>query len=187
MKDIVIFAKKTKLVGGAIGCLVFEAIFIHFFIYGLPEGRVPFKSLLPGACFIGAPFFGVVLIYICFRLLRPSPAVIINRKGILDNASIFSAGLIHWHEIKTMFVYRVIDQPMLGIIPFESNVIIARQSPIKRFFFRMLKSASTAAPFAIPEVILPMSAEDLLATIHRYREKLPPNSETDSRNEKPFS
>jgi hypothetical protein len=59
--------------------------------------------------------------------------------------------------------------------------IIARQSPIKRFFFRMLKSASTAAPFAIPEVILPMSANELLATSHRYREKLSPDSETDSR------
>lgn len=187
MEDIVIFANKIKLVGVAIGCLVFEAFCVHFFIYGLPEGRAPFKSLVPGACFIGAPMVGVVLIYICFRLLRPSPAVIINREGILDNASIFSAGFIHWHEIKTMFVYRVVDQPMLGIIPFDSGVIIARQSPIKRFFFRMLKSASTAAPFAIPGSMLPMTAEELLAKIHRYREKLPPNSETDSRNEKAFS
>jgi hypothetical protein len=148
MEDIVIFADKTKLVGMAIAGLVFEAFFIYYFVYGLPEGRAPFQSLLPGASLIGAPMFGVALIFICFRLLRPSPAVIINRAGILDNASIFGAGFIHWHEIKTMFVYRVIDQAMLGIIPFDSNVIIARQSPIKRFFFRRLKSASTAAPFA---------------------------------------
>jgi hypothetical protein len=187
MEDIVIVAKKTKLLGLAIGCLVFEAFFIHFFIYGLPEDRAPFKALVPAASFIGAPMCGVVLIYICFRLLRPGPVVIINREGILDNASIFSAGLIHWHEIKTMFVYRVIDQPMLGIIPFHSDVIIARQSPIKRFFFRMLKSASTTAPFAIPGGMLPMSAEELLAKIHRYREQLPTNSETASRNEKAFS
>ncbi len=181
MEDIVIFADKTKLVGMAIAGLVFEAFFIYYFVYGLPEGRAPFKSLLPGACFIGAPMFGVALIFICFRLLRPSPAVIINRAGILDNASIFGAGFIHWHEIKTMFVYRVIDQAVLGIIPFDSNVIIARQSPIKRCFFRMLKSAPTAAPFAIPGGMLPISAEELLAKIHRYRQNLSPNSEMESK------
>lgn len=186
MEDIVIFAKKTKLLGLATGCLVFEAFFIYFFIYGLPEGRAPFKSLIPGASFIGAPMCGVVLIYLCFRLLRPSPVVIINREGILDKASIFSAGLIHWHEIKTMFVYRVIDQPMLGIIPFDSEVIIARQSPIKRFFFRRLKWASTAAPFAIPGGMLPMSADEFLAMIRRYRERLSPSPETESKNEEAF-
>jgi len=180
MEDIVIFAKKTKLLGAAIGCLVFEAFSIYYFIYGLPEGRNPFKPLVPGAAVIGAPMFGIVLIYVCFRLLRPSPAVIINREGILDNASIFSAGLIHWHEIKTMFVYRVIDTPMLGIIPFDSDVIIARQSPVKKFFFRISKSATEGPPFTIPEVALPMSAEELLRMIRRYHEKLSLNSETNS-------
>lgn len=187
MEDIVIFAKKSKLVGTAVGCLVFEALFIYYFIYGLPEGPAPFKSLLPGALIIGAPMFGAGLIYICFRLLRPSPVVIINREGILANVSILSAGLIHWHEIKTMFVYRIVDQPILGIIPFDSDVIIARQSPIKRFFFRIGKSASTVTPFNIPGNMLPMSAEELLAKIHWYREKLPLNSEMDSRSEKAFS
>jgi len=117
MEDIVIFAKKTKLAGMAIGCLVFEAFFIHFFINGLPEAQAPFKSFVPAASFIGAPLCSVVLIYICFRLLRPSPVVVINREGILDNASIFSAGLI-------------------------------------------------------PGGMLPMSAEEFLALVRQYREKL---------------
>jgi len=39
MEDIVIFAKKTKLAGMAIGCLVFEAFFIHFFITVYPKLR----------------------------------------------------------------------------------------------------------------------------------------------------
>jgi hypothetical protein len=181
MEDIVIFAKKTRLLSMAIGCLVFEAFFIYYFIYGLPEGRAPFQSLVPAASVIGAPMFGVVLIYICFRLLRPSPAVVINRAGILDQASIFSAGFIHWHEIKTMYVYRVIDKPMLGIIPFDNDVIIARQSPVKKFFFRIHKSALVGPPISIPGVVLPMSPEELLAMIHRYHEKLPSNSETDLR------
>jgi len=54
MEDIVIFAKKTKLAGMAIGCLVFEAFFIHFFINGLPEAQAPFKSFVPAASFIGS-------------------------------------------------------------------------------------------------------------------------------------
>jgi hypothetical protein len=80
-----------------------------------------------------------------------------------------------------MYVYRVIDKPLLGIIPFDSDVIIARQSPVKKFFFRIHKSALVAPLISIPQVALPMPAEELLAMIHRYHGKLPSNSETDLR------
>jgi len=116
MEDIVIFAKKTKLAGMAIGCLVFEASLFISLLTVYPKLRRRLSHSCPPPL-LSAPLCSVVLIYICFRLLRPSPVVVINREGILDNASIFSAGLI-------------------------------------------------------PGGMLPMSAEEFLALVRRYREKL---------------
>lgn len=177
MEDIVIFAKRTRLLSVALGCAVFEAFFVYYFVHGLPEGRGPFQSFMPVAAAVGAPMFGAILIYLCYRLVRPRPVVVINREGLFDNASLLSAGLIHWHEIRTMFVYRVMDQPLLGIVPFNAGVIVARQSPVKKLFLRM-QNSSGVPPFSIPGVVLPMPPEELLAMIRRYHEKLLPSSET---------
>lgn len=130
-----------------------------------------FKLITPEIFYIGAPLFSLLLIYVCFRLLKPSPSVVINEEGMFDNASAFSAGMIRWEEIDRMFIYKIMDNPFLGIVPFNLEPILARQSAIKRFFFRMNKS-TTQAPFAIPQAGLPMSVEELLEEIKLYRESL---------------
>jgi hypothetical protein len=51
------------------------------------------------------------------------------------------------------------------------KTVLACQSIIKRFFFRIGKGISSA-PFAIPEGDLPTSVEELLVKIQLYRESL---------------
>jgi hypothetical protein len=127
-----------------------------------------FKSITPGLFYISAPLFSLPLLYSCYRLLKRSPALIISQEGIFDNASIFSAGMIRWEEIKSLFIYNVMDNRLLGIIPFDVETILARQSSVKRFLLR-IGNDSSAAPFAIPEDALPMSLEEFLVTIEKYR------------------
>jgi hypothetical protein len=160
----------------AAGCLLFVVASLYFSIYGYNiSGRDAlgqfFKSITPGIFYIGAPLFSLPLIYICYRLLKPAPSVIINQEGIFDNASAFGAGMIRWEEIKSMFTYKYMGQPFIGIIPVNIETILARQSIIKRFLFRMNKGM-TQAPFAIPESVLPMSVEELLTKIQSYRKSL---------------
>ena len=169
MDDIVIYASKLKLLGMATVCLAFEGFFIHFLNYGLFEGRAPFKEYIPAILYAGGPVMGLLFIYLSYRLLRPKPAVVINREGIFDNASLLGAGLIRWEEIKSVFTYEVMNHSVLGIIPVDLETIVARQSGIKRFFFRMGKGLDSRAPFVIPGSILPMSAEELLTKIHAYK------------------
>ena len=176
MKDIVIYSSKSYLMAMAAACLLFAGFSTYFLIYGYNiSGRDALgqflKLLTPGIFYIGAPMFGLLLIYVCYRLLKPTPSVIINREGIVDNASVFSAGMIRWEEIKSMFIYKYMGKPFLGIIPVDIETILARQSGIKRFLFRVNKGM-TQAPFAIPEVGLPMSVAELLAKIQLYRESL---------------
>ena len=176
MKDIVVYPNKRYLIAMAAGCLLFVGGCIYPLIYGYKiSGRDAlgqfFKAITPGIFYIGAPLFSLPLIYICYRLLKPSPSVIINQEGIFDNASVFGAGMIRWEEIESMFIYKIMDNSFLGIIPVNLETILARQSIIKRFLFRLNKGMSQA-PFAIPAGGLPMSVEELLAKIQLYRKSL---------------
>ncbi|MGB7923069.1 MAG: STM3941 family protein [Pyrinomonadaceae bacterium] len=160
----------------AAGCLLLIGACIYPLIYGFNiSGRDAlgwfFKAITPEIFYIGAPLFSLALIYICYRLLIPRPSVIINQEGIYDNASAFGAGMIRWEEIESMFIYTIMDNPFLGIIPVNLETILARQSIIKRFLFRMNKGM-TQAPFAIPEGGLPMTVEELLTKIQLYRKGL---------------
>src|SRR6185436_15541060 len=106
----------------AAGCMLFISGCIYPLIYGYEiTGRDTlgqfFNALTPGIFYVGAPLFSLALIYVCYRLLRPRPSVIINQEGIVDNASALGAGLIRWEEIEGMFIYKVMGKPLLGIIP----------------------------------------------------------------------
>ncbi len=176
VKDIVIYPSKRYLMAMAAGCLLMIVGCIYPLIYGYEiSGRDVlgrfFKSITPSIFYIGAPLFSLPYIYICYRLLKPAPSLIISPEGIFDNASAFGAGMIRWEEIKSMFIYEIMGRPFPGIIPVNLETILARQPAIKRILFRMNKGM-TQAPFAIPEGGLPMSAAVLLAKIQSYRERL---------------
>lgn len=176
MKDIVIYPNRHYLMALAAACLLLVGACVYPLIYGYDiSGRDELgqflKAVTPGIFYIGAPLFGLFLIYVCHQLLRPKPSVIINQEGIFDNASLLGAGMIRWDEIKSVFIYKVMNNSLLGIIPVDIESVLARQSIIKRFLFRMNKGMSQA-PFAIPDNSLPMSAEELLAKIQLYREGL---------------
>lgn len=176
MKDIVIYPTKHYLMALAAACLLLIGGCLYPLIYGyeISGGDALgefFKSITPGIFYIGAPLLSLILIYICYRLLKTKPSVIINREGIFDDASILGAGMIRWEEIKSMFIYKVMNNSFLGIIPVDIEVILARQSIIKRVLFKMNKGMSQA-PFGIPDGGLPMSAEELLTKIQLYRERL---------------
>jgi hypothetical protein len=176
MKDIVLYSSKRYMVAMAAALLLFAGVSIYHIIYAHNiSGRNPFtqlfRSITPEIFYVIAPLSSVLFIYVCSRLLKPTPSVIINREGIFDNASVLGAGMIRWEEINSMFIYKVMDNFLLGIIPVNMETILARQSIIKRFFFRICKGISPA-PFAIPEGGLPMSVEELLVKIQLYRESL---------------
>lgn len=176
MEDIVIYTKKRYLMAMAAGSLLLVSACVYGLVYGYnisdrdSVGRF-FKAITPEIFYLGAPVFSLGLIYLSYRLLKPAPSVIINQEGIVDNASAFGAGLIRWEEIESMFIYRVMDNPFLGIVPVNLETVLARQPTMKRFLFKMNKGMAHA-PFAISGGGLPMSVEELLSRIESYREAL---------------
>ena len=172
MKDIVIYSHRWYLKIAGISLLMVSLsvypLIYPFEITGQDVMGQFFKSITPGLFYISAPLFSLPLLYTCYRLLKRSPALMISQEGIFDNASIFSAGMIRWEEIKSLFIYNVMENRLLGIIPVDIETILARQSKVKRFLLT-IGNNSSRAPFAIPEDVLPMSLEEFLSKIEMYR------------------
>src|SRR6185503_5052164 len=162
MNEVAIYPKKVKLLTIALGALLF--VILGFY---LAQNRVAMELALWKVIvisYVGIPFFGLCLVYAIYRLLMPKPAVVISDEGIFDNASAVGAGMLRWEEIADVFAYDFMGQRMLGIIPVNEEVVVRRQSPLKRVMAKMNKGIAPA-PFNIPQTVLPISVDELLAKV----------------------
>jgi hypothetical protein len=157
--ELVVPASVRKLVAIAAGSVAFA-------LAGAWLVRNPdnLTDVLAGAAAI--VLFGACGIVVIVRIVRPTPAVVINDKGILDNASALGAGFIAWDEIADLREYRFNSQVFLGIFPKQLDAILARQSAWKRQAIRA-NLALGAAPINIPQVVLPITVTELLREIRR--------------------
>lgn len=120
------------------------------------------------ATYLGVPFFGLCFLYLIYRLGVPKPAVVVSTEGILDNATALGVGMIRWDEIREVRATSVGTERMIAIVPKDEAVILARQNPVKRLFLRMNKGIANYI-VCIPESVLPMTREELLGELRRYR------------------
>jgi hypothetical protein len=170
MNEVAIYPKKVKLLTIAVGAL----LFVIFGFY-LAQNRVAMELALWKVIvisYVGIPFFGLCLVYAIYRLLMPKPAVVISDEGIFDNASAVGAGMLRWEEIADVFAYEFMGQRMLGIIPVNEEIVLGRQSRLKRVMAKMNKGIAEA-PFNIPQNVLPISVDELLTRVEERR-RYPP-------------
>lgn len=104
-KQIEIPLSKVKMTLLFIGALGFVAIGLWFMI-SPPESHSNRRILLSNPIFlffigaISVLFFGVCALFICKKLFDKKPGLIINEKGITDNSSALSLGLVLWVDIE---------------------------------------------------------------------------------------
>lgn len=177
-EPIVIYPSKGKLVFLVLAAIAMVVIQILFIVYAeqlaMSETarRRPIGALLVQYVpYIGIPFFGACAIYGIYRLIKIKPSVVVNDEGIYDNSSAVSAGLIRWDEISNLIINRIALQKFVGIIPRDTDAIMKRLPAWKRALMVGNKSMSDA-PFNIPQNILPIPCEDLLAQITSYRQQM---------------
>ena len=111
-----------------------------------------------------AAFFGLIGVYAVQRLIRPEPAIVINRQGIVDNASLVSVGFIPWDNILEIQETQYNSSVFLGIVPKNLDALLAQQPAWKRMLIRANKFL-TGFPVAIPQTVLPLTVSDLLSWI----------------------
>lgn len=77
-------------------------------------------------------FFGYCALFALGCLLRPRPSLVLDQRGITDNASATGAGFIAWEEIAAVGLTNFGTNRFLVIIPHDTQAILARQPPLKR-------------------------------------------------------
>jgi hypothetical protein len=159
--ELIVPTSRGKLTAIAVGALVFVAVSAWMVFLGQRE------SLL--LVVIGASsvvFFGSCGAYAIRRLIHPTPAVVIDRNGIVDNASALGVGFMSWDSIDGLREYRFKNQVFLGIVPKDLDSLIARQSLWKRWAIRANLSLG-CDPVNIPQAMLPLRISALLDEIER--------------------
>ena len=157
--EIVIPASPRKLLLILAGSLAFVAG--GFWMLSVNDEDT-LKRTAVGIASIG--FFGACGLYAVFRLVKPSPAVVINDRGIVDNASALSTGLTRWDEIEEIREYSYQNQVFLGIYPKDLEAWLAKRPAWKRSAIRA-NLLLGVAPANIPQVVLPMRVSELLKDI----------------------
>src|SRR4051812_9551641 len=120
--ELVVPASRWKLVAAILGSIAFVLLGL-WILRRAPRDGV--EAAAAGLASIA--FFGLCGVYAGWRLVRPRPAVVIDRQGILDNASALSVGLVRWDEVGELYEYRYKNQVMLGIVPRNLDALLMKQ------------------------------------------------------------
>lgn len=121
------------------------------------------ERVLVGA---GVLFFAGLALFLLLLVRRP--LLVISQEGIVHHTPLLGVGLIRWEEVREVVAYRFMRQRLLGIVPVSLETLLARRSPAWRWLLRV-NVGLLRAPINVPERLLPMSLEELLAVIDRYR------------------
>jgi hypothetical protein len=161
MNDRAIPVRRITLLGQFVAGLVFVAGGAYMMI---EPGRHGLFARFIGL--VTVAFFGAAVVSILYRLVRPAPAILITPRGIVDNASGVSVGLIPWDQIREVREYRVQGQVFLGIVPKDLDALLERQPRWKRAAIRANLSMG-AAPVNVPQAALGVKVSDLVREIEQ--------------------
>lgn len=109
-------------------------------------------------------FLIVFAVFFVLRLLWPAPMLVIDDKGLTDNASALGAGFIAWRDIERIEFVVVMQQDYLAIHAVDMDSVLARYNPLKRAIMR-INGKLAGTPFLLPMQGLSLSREQLRAAI----------------------
>src|SRR5690606_34096341 len=164
--DFIVKPKMGRMVMLAFLSLVFVLIGLVFLFVQFDGDTVIPKVI--GA--ITVIFFGLCMLYYIKVLMKPEPAVIVTKEGIIDQSSYIRAGLVRWEEIEG-------SQDYLGIFTFDPDLIIDRSSGFKKMLNRM-NTGLLPSQVNIPVKLLNCSMDDLMNAISERWEAAIQNNTT---------
>jgi hypothetical protein len=165
MNEIVVYNSKFKMALLAVVALIFVCLTPIIAILEYKAGESVWVVICSG---VVVAFFGSGFLYLCHRLIVPKPAVTVNHRGIFDNASVISAGLVEWDEIADVFVYDYNGLRFLGVVPLDVDAFLKRQPVFKRLLMKFTMGTGLP-PLNIPQAMLRMKVDQLASEIQKYR------------------
>lgn len=162
-EQIEIPLSKKKMLLTLFGAIIFVGLGLWFLINPPKISNLIFGN--PTLIFIvglaSIIFFGLVAITIFRKFSDKKPGLIINRKGITDNSSGVSAGLIPWTDIKEIKISQVMSQKLLMFIVSNPQDYLDKvTNPLKRNAMKM-NYKTYGSPISISSNALQTNFEDL--------------------------
>jgi hypothetical protein len=165
-ETLFLYPKRSRFFLLAVGALLFVCAGI--FIGSDHDSGIPrLVTVLISSLAIG--FFGLCFLYAVYRLLVHRPALILNREGIVDNASAVSAGLVRWEEIERIYCSSVQRQLFISIAVKDPDRFLQGMPGVKAKLMR-LNIGLVGAPINLPATPMGLSVTELLKLIQNFRE-----------------
>lgn len=152
-----------------LGALTFVALGIWLFtISNEVPGRNPLFVKL--ASIAATAFFGLAAVVVLKKLFDNSPGLIINSKGIFDNAGGTSAGLIPWDQMTDFSILVIRGQQILAIYVRDPKPYLDKGN-----FLRRVANKANYKYYGTPVCIssngLKTNFNELVKNIERYFER----------------
>ena len=170
--EIVVPLHKGKTMAVALGSLAFVLTGIAMMaISGSHDGATRVYDVVVGLASI--LFFGLVFTYAASRLSSSSPTIVINARGITDNASAMGAGFVAWDEIASVHIGTTAGKRFLCLVPKDVPVFLARQPAWKRGAMEWNVSM-VGAPITIAGTLTSISLDELQGLVMTHLRQAAP-------------
>lgn len=167
-QPIIIPISKGKL----IKLLIFALLFVIAGIFILniePNSRRSLMNIafMRYSIAIAAIAMGAIaIIYFIAKMFDKSPGLIIDSKGITDNASGVSAGFIPWEDIRHIYTTQVMSEKFVMVGVSNPEIYINRQRKFLKRKAMNFNYKSYGSPISITSNGLKTSHDQLLAALN---------------------
>jgi hypothetical protein len=163
MQAITLHVPRKKFVYMLGGTLGFLALALALLAKPWVQWWIGFQLML----YFCILFLGIFAACFVVRLLWPVPMLVIDDKGLTDNASLLGAGFMAWREIGRVEIEEVLQQEYLAIYAVDVEQVLARCNPIKRAIMR-INQRMAGTPLLLPMAALAMNGDELLAAVRPH-------------------
>lgn len=158
---MIIYSNRSKMIMFAAGSFALAAAGLAM----VAAQRSVIETII-GA--IGTIFFIGTGIAAAMRAVRNAPALIIDDKGIVDQASTIGVGAIPWSDIEGVNTFKVQNQLMLQISVRDPDKYFNRASALQRAAMTAnRKLMNTRQVIFIPQTTLTLPLADIVAHVHQ--------------------
>lgn len=172
--EIIIKVSKKKVALLLLGACVFVAI--GTWMFSLDDATIQSRRamnnpmLVHGLGLLAIVFFGIFGLVGLKKLFNTRPALILNKSGIVDNASSVSAGFIPWSEVIGARIVDVPKQKMLVIDVRDPEEYLARGNRLKQTLNKANYNM-VGSPISIPADLLAINSAELASLFDEYQRK----------------
>ncbi len=169
-QPILVPISKVKLIKLLIFSIIFVALGI-WIIIARPEvsNAVLDNAVVKYGAAAGSLLMGVAgTIFFTLKMFDNKPGLIIDSKGITDNASGVSAGFIPWEDIRQIYTTQVMSEKFIMIGVSNPEKYIDRQTKFLKRKAMNYNYKAYGSPISLTVSALKTNHDSLLATLNAF-------------------